>query len=418
MRKYISILLLIISTNIAAQKLSLQTCIDSAVVNYPISKQAEIYQQIMQSDLNKIQNSNLPQVDLNGKATYQSEAISLPIHIPGLLVPEINKDQYKVQLEINQAIYKGGLTKAQKELSKSNNAISNTQIDIQLGEVKRSLIATYYQILLNKDLINISTTFQKTLEVKQQEMQAQIDAGVLLKSAADLIKVEQLTIEQKILELEINQKTLASQLQKITGINISTETQFEIPKYELNNDGAQQRPEYKLLILSQQKIDVLKSFSTAQSMPKAFAFTTLGYGRPGFNYLSNEFAPYALVGVGFSWTLWNWGNFKEEKKLLDFNKNVIETQKENFLLNLSMNLLQLHGEIETQEMLLKQAEEIVKLRKNIAETTDNLMKNGVVNASQYIDDLQKFEKSKLDAQVYKIKLSIAQTNYLWTLGKL
>ena len=401
-----------------AQTITLSVCLDSTMVNYPLSKQAEINNRILQTDLQRISNTNLPQVDFTGKATWQSEVMELPITIPGMDIPDINKDQYKAQLEINQALYKGGLTKAQKQLSQSTNAISNAEMEVSLNNVKHSVIMIYYQILLTKDYIKVSKTYVSTLESKLGEMSAQIEAGVLLPTMAEVIKAEKLTIEQKNLELEMNISSLIKQMEKYTGISISPTTEFAFPKVDVNFSLAQQRPEYQLMELSQQKMDAMKTLNTAQYMPKAFAFSTLGYGRPGFNYLSNDFAPYAMVGVGFNWPIWNWGAAKKQKDILDFNKGLVEVQKETFILELNTKLIELRSEIEKQQKMLKKAQEIVTLRKSVAETTDNQLKNGIVTPSRYIDELQKYEKAKLEVQIYKIKLSIAQTNYLWALGRL
>ena len=125
-----------------------------------------------------------------------------------------------------------------------------------------------------------------------------------------------------------------------------------------------------------------------------------------------------MVGVGFSWPVWNWNEFNKQKDILDLNKGLIEAQKESFVLELNVKLLELRNEIEKQRKMLLKAEEIVALRKSVSETVDNQLKNGVVTTSRYIDEIQKYEKARLDVQIYKIKLSIAQTNYLWALGRI
>lgn len=418
MKKLMIILLLLSGFAAQAQKVSLAACIDSAIVKYPLSQQAALNNEILQTDLQRLSNTNLPQVNLTGKATWQNEVMELPITIPGMDIPQISKDQYKAQLEISQTLYKGGLTKAQKELSKNTNAMNDAEMLINLNNVKHTVIILYYQILLTKDYISVSQTYQSTLSSKLKEMQAQIEGGVILESVADVIKAEQLSIEQRILELGMNEKSLIRQLEKYTGFSIGSEAEFQLPEDKIDYAAAQERPEYALMELGQQKMETMKSLYTAQSMPKAYAFSTLGYGRPGFNYLSNDFAPYAIIGVGFSWPIWNWGEFKKQSAIMDLNQNLIETQKQSFVMELQIKLMDLQNEIEKQKKLLVKAEEIVVLRKSVMQTMDNQLKNGVITTSRYIDEVQKYEKAKLDVQIYKIKLSVAQTNYLWALGRI
>jgi len=410
--------LLVLIPSVRSQALTLQTCIDSAMVNYPLSRQQDVYAMKTETELLTIRNSNLPQIDLTGRATYQNEVIELPLTIPGMDIPEISKDQYKIQLEINQALYKGGLTKAQKSLANIDNQINNKQTEVELNKVKAEVVRIYYGILLDDELEKVSRTYHNTLQSKLGEMETMIENGVILPSSADVIRAEMLSIEQKITGFQIRKQYLLKRLSLYTGIKTGGNTTFELPQQTIDPSASQQRPEYELMSLNIQKLEAMKSLTKAQSRPKAFAFSTLGYGRPGFNYLSNDFTTYAIVGAGLSWSLWNWNKYSNQRKILDFSGQAIKISQQSFETSLNEKLLELKAEIETQKSMLKKAEEIAELRKRVSETSARQMKNGTITSSRYIDELQKYKKALLDIEIYKIRLSIAETNYLWALGKL
>ena len=71
-------------------------------------------------------------------------------------------------------------------------------------------------------------------------------------------------------------------------------------------------------------------------MPRVSGFGQFGYGRPGFNMLSNDFQPFYIVGAKLNWNLWNWRQSNNDKKLLDLQNNVLTVQKETFDKNLKI----------------------------------------------------------------------------------
>ncbi len=412
-------LLLFSALKAGAQKITLEQCIDSALVNYPLSRQQEIYDQILQTELKRLSNTNLPQVNLSAKATLQNQVISFPANMPAVITfPELSKDQYRATLEISQSIYKGGVTPAQKELSRASNAVDSAGTEVELNGLKRTVISIYYQSLLSKEFLSVSKTYRKTLAAKLGEMEAQIKEGALLPSAADVVKAEMLTVEQRITQLEMNIASLKLQMEKITGMHIGSLDDYVLPAPRVSYSAQQQRPEYKFLELSEKKLDALSSVYSSRTRPVVFAFSSLGVGRPGFDYLSNDFAPLAMVGLGLNWNLWNWGDTKKQKSILELKKSLIENRKKSFVTDLNIKLINLQSEIESEKKMLEKAEEIARLRKSVSQTTEKQLKDGVVTASRYIDELQKYEKARLEVQIHKVKLSIAQTNYLYALGKL
>lgn len=92
----------------------------------------------------------LPQVAINGQATYQSETTGLDISLPGFSIPRLSQDQYKIQLDVNQFIYDGGTTAIQKNLADVGSEIENAQIDLDIEQLRSRLfifILAYWSLV-------------------------------------------------------------------------------------------------------------------------------------------------------------------------------------------------------------------------------------------------------------------------------
>lgn len=418
MRKILITLLITFSISLMAQPISLKECIDSAIIHYPIINQANLLSEIAEEELHIIQSSNLPQVDLTAKATWQSEVMELPIQLPGVTIPELNKDQYKIQLEISQSIYKGGLTNAQKELIATETQISNTQNNLEMMKLKNIIVGLYFQILLTDNSIEVLITQRDIIEKKHDELVEMVKAGLILEGTADALKAEILTVDQRLIDLNYSRKALATRLSNYTGFGIEKLSKLTSPENEVDYNAKQNRPEYQLFEYNRDKISILEDMQKASTRPMAYAFSTLGYGRPGFNYLNNDFSPYALVGVGVSWKLWNWNQSKHNIKVLNLKSETILNQQKTFELNLNSELIGLQSEITKQESLLIKAKEIIPIRERIMKMTESQFKQGIIRSSEYVDEVKKFETANLEIKIIEVRLAMAKVNYLMALGNI
>ncbi len=74
---------------------------------------------------NRMKNYNvrwLPSVSLTGQVTYQSEIVQIKTYNPvegTLMSIDLPLDQYKIQAEITQMLYDGGITRIQKDMEKN-----------------------------------------------------------------------------------------------------------------------------------------------------------------------------------------------------------------------------------------------------------------------------------------------------------
>jgi hypothetical protein len=140
------------------------------------------------------------------------------------------------------------------------------------------------------------------------------------------------------------------------------------------------------------------------------------YGRPGYNFLNNEFRPYGIVGAGLSWNLTAYYTSAKETKNIRINNDIVTNQKKIFDLNLQSTLVQQQEEIIKLEKMITMDVKIVNAKTAIRKASSSQLDNGVITASDYIVDLNAENQAQFNLKLHEIQLIMAKQNYNTTLG--
>ena len=83
----------------AQDSITLENCYVLSRQNYPLLKQQRILETIKDYTIENLSKGYLPNLSINGQASYQSDVTELPFKLPNLSVPALNKDQYKQKFD-------------------------------------------------------------------------------------------------------------------------------------------------------------------------------------------------------------------------------------------------------------------------------------------------------------------------------
>ena len=421
MKLLYAIIFSLCTTIVFGQTYQINSLIDSALNNYPVYKQYQLNKQKSSIELQKIKFDNFPVINLNAQAQWQSEVMSIDIDFPPQMdvdLPDVPQDQYKASLDVQQSIYKGGITKKQKEISRLDKQINDNKTEVELYSLKQRIISYYYQLILLDKQSEIIKEHQSTLKSKLDEVNSLIENGILLNSAAEKLRVELINTDNQLINLEFEKQKALNSLSKLCGFDLDEDAEFDLPEYELNYEKSIERSELKSFSLQQNKLSQMQSLIDSKKQPVVFAFGQAGYGRPGLNYFSDEFSDFYIIGAGLKWNIFSWNNNERDKQILQIQSKNIEVQKETFKTEIDIAAEEIKQEIDKQNILISKDKNIIELRQKIATTSSKQLNSGVITSSEYLQDLNNLNQAKLNAQINKIKLSMAEANYLWINGYL
>jgi outer membrane protein TolC len=398
---------------------TLDYCLSQAIANHPLFDQYDLLTSTSGMKIKNLNKNYLPEMNINGDAHYQSAVTEIPFSSPSFTIEPLSKDQYKISLDVSEMIFDGGITKRNKDVEYIDNEINQQNVGIDLYRFKDRVIASYYSIIALQESRELLDVTRQNLESRLKEVESGVKNGVVLASNADIIKAELLKIDQRDIEIDAGISSGYKVLSILTGDTIVAGTKLEwgnpvIQSYVPGHD----RLEYNLFSLQQQKAESLKKVASSRLIPKLWAYGQAGYGRPGFNMLLNEFDDYYIIGAKLSWNFYNWNKTRNEKSILDLQKEIVTTSRASFDQNLSVDLERRMAEILKIETLLPKDQQIVDLRAGIVLTYASQLQNGVITATEYITELHAETEARLNLRIHQVQLVRAKYEYLSTAGKL
>lgn len=136
-----------------------------------------------------------------------------------------------------------------------------------------------------------------------------------------------------------------------------------------------------------------------------------GYGRPGLNFLSNDFATYYIGGLKLNWNFAGLYTAKNERAILKINQQTIDVQKEIFLFNTSLSLFQENSEVSKFQELIVTDNEIIRLREKIKIVAKTQLENGTITSNDYLTYVNAEDQARQNLLLHQVQLSLAQYNY-------
>lgn len=409
--------LFLISVQAAGQTYTLPQVQELAKSNYPAVKQKDLVKQTAAINIENLQKGFLPQVNISGQATYQSDVTKVPISMPGLNIESPNKDQYKLVADVSQLVFDGGLTKEQKSLQQLNAAVEEQKVEVELYKLKERINQLYLSVLYLDEQVKQVQLMKNDIQTGIKRVEAQVQNGTAFRSNLNMLKAELLKADQRNIELKASRKGLIDALALFIGQALPETVQLAKPEVSVAATNEIARPELKLYNEQDKLISQQDKLITAKNLPRASLFAQGGYGRPGLNMLKNEFDFYYIGGVRFNWSLGGLYTKKKEKEQVAVNKKMVEVQKETFLLNTNTQLQQQQAEIDKLQQLVSTDNEIISLRKTVTDAAKAQLENGVITANDYLKEVNAEDQARQALITHQVQLLQAQINYQTISGK-
>lgn len=416
MKKYVLITILsaLFQSLFSQTTITLEDCKQRAVDNYPLIRQYDLISLSKDFTISNLSKSYLPQISLNGQATYQTEVTKLPIDFSSLNIPinipSMSKDQYKATLEASQLLWDGGTIKAQKEVTKANAEVGNKKVEVELYTVKDEINELYFGILTIDEQLKLFDLNESDMKTNRAITESMLRNGIAMQSDLDQIDVELLNIDQKRTE----QKSLRTAYLKMLSLfihqDLNDSTLLEKPHDEAILNEQINRPELSLYESQRTYYTIYDKTITAKNMPQIGLFAQGGYGRPGLNMLEDKFKFFAVGGIKLNWNFGNLYTKKNEKRLIGNNITDINIQQDVFMFNTNVQLTQAREEIIKQKKLIEKDDQIIKLRESVKNSTGSKYKNGITQVNDLIRD------TNSESQARQTK-ALHQMQYLMSIYK-
>lgn len=399
------------------ETIELDSCYLLARENYPGLVQSEMYKEMNALQMENIKINYLPDVNLYGQATYQSDVPGFDIALPGITLPRAPKDQYRAYAEIRQLIWGGGTTAASAALEDALLQNQLDELEVELYKLNEQVAQAFFTVIVAGKQLEVLNAQKEILDSRYKSAESAVKHGAAESSSLSVIKAEIINLEQNELQLASVKTAAAGVLSILTGMPVGENAEFRFHDSPSDAELQGVRPEVTLFRSRIDRLDKQMTLIDKSRNPVLSGFGQVGYGRPGLNMLNDEFDSFYLVGAVVSWNAFDWKESSRKKQVIQLQQEMMVAGEATFEQNISILLARQQEEITRLEKVLKTDSELVALRSEITESAASKLENETITTSEFIREMQAETIAKLNYELHKIQLSEAREKYSLIRGK-
>jgi outer membrane protein TolC len=399
----------------AQTEVTLEQVRQAALANAPASTDKQLYLDAGELKAKSVNDAWFPQVKAVAQGTYQSEVTEFDLSTLGFPAMVISPDQYHAGLEVQQTLYEFGATKARHDLALTSAQAQAAQSDVDLRNVTDHVDKLYANVLLQQANLKILHSRAGDIQARLAKVSSAVRNGTSLKSNEEVLKAEALATQQQIVSTETAIAQSVSALSTWAGIPLDTAMTFVLPQVPAAM-GMGQRPELRAFELQKAGADLQAKLVKKANLPHLAAFGNGYYGRPGFNFLNNDFRLYGIVGVGLSWNIA--GYYTQSKQLQEnaIQQQLIDDRKRLFELQQATDLDREEKEIAKLDRIAELDSGIVASKTLVLDAAASQLENGVITAQDYVIHQNAQDQAKLNLELHRIQAVMARIEHQLTQG--
>lgn len=413
MRTVFTTMLLLLLPLVVSAQLTLEQCQEAAYKNYPQLAQYGLIELTTKYSVDNAKKSYIPQVSMSAQATYQNNVVAFSDQLAemfstmGIDMVGINKDQYKINLEVNQAIWDGGVSKSQQQMAIAQGAVAKRSLDVEMYGLKERINGIYFGILLLQQQRQQNEDFIALLNSNCDKMQSYIANGVAMGSDMDAIKAELIGATQQRIKIESMIKSYSQMLSIFIGQDVGTQTLVK-PTIDAVVESSINRPELNLFDAQRGQLDAQQSSIKASVTPKIGASIMGFYGNPGLNMfedmMKNRWSFNWIAGLKVQWNLGGYYTKKSSLQQIELSKKRVDAQQHTFLFNTNLMATQQRNQIEQMRRIMDSDEALIELRISIRNSTQAKFEGGVADVNDLLRDMTAENSAKIEKSAHEIEL--------------
>ena len=286
---------------------------------------------------------------------------------------------------------------------------------MDLLNVTQRVDKLYATLLLQRSGLQILRSRANDLQAQLEQVSSAVRNGVSLRSNEEVLKAESLSTQQQIVTSETGMAQTVSALSIWTGLPLDTAMNFVLPVAP-SPSGVGVRPEIRAFEFQQAGMDVQAKLLKKGNLPHLAAFGNGYYGRPGFNFLNNDFRTYGIVGVGLNWNIAGYYSQGKQLQVNSIQQKLIDDNKRMFELQQATDLDREEKEIVKLDRLAELYSAIVESKTFVRKAAASQLENGVITAQDYVTYQNAQDQAKLNLELHRIQAVMARIDLQLTQG--
>jgi outer membrane protein len=435
----ISLFLPILShpTNCSGESFTLKDCISRAHQNNPDLAAIRSATQEANTLINTSKSQLGPTVSLGLQSKVQSVVpemnqpavtISTPagdLFIPGRSLKLGSNDSYSLDLDINQVLFAGGRLDGAVVESEMTAGLASERERLFLSRLDAQVS---YNFLSLGRLLELQAISLRALELAKkhgEDIHNLFAAGAVVDNEVLKADLRISEAESALISAGLQVRLQAERLRSITGWNFEMPTRIsipalgnpELPSIEKSTDKAGTgRVELAVfdrqLQINRQELTLIQN----EKMPVVSVFGRASYGKPGLDFIKNEWSDSFVAGLQVSFSAYD--NHRRSSRELTKSATIvrIEAERKAALENIRLEVTKAVMSIEDMQRRLEVAKRAEgQAQENFRITSDRFSAGSLTN-TDYLDAEIALDKSSTSTVLAEADLDQAWIDYFQAVG--
>jgi outer membrane protein TolC len=367
----------------------------------------------------------LPQLEINGQGTHQSDVTRPTFGVPGITVPDFPKDRWQATLDVEQRLYDGGDVARRRAIEEARHAESQAALDVSLYQLRSDVNSAFFSaVLLDKRAAEYEALVTD-LDARLAAVRARVEAGTALSRDAAEIEAERVRAGLQRDEARASRRASLAILADLVGRPIDTSAVLVLPAAEpertspgnLDTVAAlRRRPEFAQLLTSRARLGQEIAYTAVENRPRIVAFGQAGVGRPGLDQFRTSEDAFWQAGVKVVWRPWTWRSAGRTAEAYRLEQDVVITEEQALGRSLARAVATTVEDIGRLKAALADDERIVALRTEVERQARAQYDEGAITTPDYVETRTDVLEARLTLERHRVELAQARSTYLTTLG--
>lgn len=405
---------------------TLEECKVKAREHYPLIRQYDLISQTEEYNLTSISQTWLPRIAISAQATYQSDVVKWPeqfesmLAVQGLDMPGLRKDQYKVQIDVQQTVWDGGKGRSDRQIAALEAEQSRRNLEVELYSVESRVEEIYFGILLLQEQERQIEEMISRLRNNLNHVNTLLEAGVAMQSDADAVEVQVLSSNQKLMQVRANEESFRKMLSLFVGEPIGDNPLVAPSAVEpLVQDSF--RPELLMFDSQINLLEARKKDVNLAVMPELGLFAQGYYGYPGLNMfenmMSSKWSLNGIVGIRMNWNISGLYMTKNARRQLENAVRAVDLNRDVFNFNTRLQVEKENAEIRRLRQALRDDDRIVELRTRVRQAAEARLEEGEIDMNDLLMKISDEAAASIDRSTREIELLKAIYDLKHTLNR-
>lgn len=395
---------------------TLEELVEAAREHHPSLAKQPLLQKSRNLQHSRLSSAYYPQLSVGGQATWQSQVTEVDVPVPGVSISPPPRDQYRATLDLQQTIWDGGVTSDQKKVVDERTSVEHERANLEWYQIRDRVAGLYFNAVVQQELEAQASTLDAYLDTLIETTELLVAQGLATERDVLLLEARQLEAKQARVDATQALEGVRRSLEDVTGHPLPPGTELAPPPAECSarlrkrpSPATIRRPELAVLDAQTALLDAQEELNRAKDRPRLGAFATAGYGRPGLNFLSDQFEFYAIGGVQFTLPLTYLyaGTHRKGDQNLAVQRALISEEREVVMTRVNLEYNEHRAELARLEAAAELDAKLLQVREAARKQTELQVELGTSSTSDLVNDLTQEAQARSRQAVHRAQRSLA-----------